>query len=78
MANPGYNELKAYLTGNAELSLNTTIHNSTEMLPQWSVEENATTASALHGIWYERYKQVYGEVNEDTKKLIKLKYNCFI
>ena len=47
------------------------------MLPMWSIEDNANAGPALFGIWYERYKQTYGEFNETSKNFKKPQYNYF-
>lgn len=48
------------------------------MLPMWSIEVNENTGPALFGIWYERYKQTYGECNQTSKNLKKPQYNYII
>jgi hypothetical protein len=44
----------------------------------WSVEDNASNASALFGNWFERYKKVYSEYNVTTKNLKNPKYNFLL
>ncbi|EIE89047.1 hypothetical protein G6F46_003720 [Rhizopus delemar] len=78
MTYPGYKELKNYLTGNKKLSFIKFVNDNIDMLPMWSIEDNANTGSALFGTWYKRYKQTYGEFNETSKNLKKPQYNYLI
>ncbi|KAI7895482.1 uncharacterized protein EV154DRAFT_6729 [Mucor mucedo] len=48
------------------------------MLPMWSIEDHANTGPVLFGIWYERYRQTYGEFNETSRNLKKPQYNYLI
>lgn len=78
MTYSGYEELKSYLNGNKKPSFIKFVNDNIDMLPLWSVEDNANTGPALFGIWYERYKQTYGEFNETSKNLKKPEYNYLI
>jgi hypothetical protein len=78
MTYPGYEELKNYLHDNNKPSFIKFVNNNIDMLPMWSIEDNANTGPALFGIWYERYKQAYGECNQTSKKLKKPQYNYLI
>lgn len=74
MTYAGYEELKNYLNGNRKPSFIKFVNDNIDMLPMWSSEENANTGPALFGIWYERYKQTYGEFNEFKEATIQLSY----
>ncbi|KAG2233953.1 hypothetical protein BDF21DRAFT_491654 [Thamnidium elegans] len=78
MTSPDYEELKNYLNGHKKSSFIKSINDNIDMLPMWSTEDNAYTGPALFSIWYERYKQAYGEFNENSKNLKKPQYNCLI
>lgn len=78
MTYPGYEELKNYLHDNNKPSFIKFVNNNIDMFPMWFIEDNAHAGPALFGIWYERYKQTYGECNQTSKKLKKPQYNYLI
>ncbi|KAG1301403.1 hypothetical protein G6F64_011836 [Rhizopus arrhizus] len=79
MTYKGHKELKKYIDQTPKASFTKVVEKEVVNLANWSFQESINTSPALNGFWFEKYRQVYMEVNGNAKGLRKPKsFNLLI
>lgn len=60
-------ELQTFVRENERPTFLRFVKQNKENMVYWSVPLSSTTATALHGIWYERFKQVVNSLDEPRR-----------
>ncbi|KAG1141186.1 hypothetical protein G6F37_002799 [Rhizopus arrhizus] len=73
MTYKGYKELKKYIEQTPKASFTKVVEKYVVNLANWSFQESINTSPVFNGFWFEKYRQMYMEVNGNTKDLRKPK-----